>query len=121
MMKVNEKLVRRQPSAFSKYYSFFVAIDESQELLQNRRAIQWKIFLEMTPLGVKKTCVELEFDIFEEKKRFPDPGKACVLKRKVAKMRFFDFSLQYTGLPWIRKAFFLLENVKFRFPACFYP
>jgi hypothetical protein len=39
----------------------------------------------MIPLGVK-TCGESEFDIFEEKKRFPDSGKACVLKRKVAKI-----------------------------------
>jgi hypothetical protein len=42
----------------------------------------------MTPLGVK-TCGEIEFDIFEAKKRFSDSGKTCVLKRKVAKMRFF--------------------------------
>jgi hypothetical protein len=42
----------------------------------------------MILLGVK-TCGEFEFDIFEAKKRFPDSGKAyCVLKRKVAKMRF---------------------------------
>jgi hypothetical protein len=32
---------------------------------------------------------ESEFDISEAKKHFPDSGKAyCVLKRKVAKMRF---------------------------------
>jgi hypothetical protein len=47
----------------------------------------FKIFLEMTPLGVK-TCGGSEFDIFEAKKRFPDSGKACVLKRKVAKIAF---------------------------------
>jgi hypothetical protein len=42
----------------------------------------------MTPLAVK-TCGESEFDIFKAKKRFSDSGKAyCVLKRKVAKMRF---------------------------------
>jgi hypothetical protein len=35
-----------------------------------------------------KTCGKSEFDIFEAKKRFPDSGKACILKRKVAKMRF---------------------------------
>jgi hypothetical protein len=46
-----------------------------------------KIFLEMIPLGVK-TCGEFEFDIFEAKKHFPDSGKACVLKRKVAKIAF---------------------------------
>jgi hypothetical protein len=37
-----------------------------------------------------KTCGESEFDIFEAKKRFPDSRKACVLKRKVAKMRFIQ-------------------------------
>ena len=55
-------------------------------------------FLKMTSLEVK-TCGESEFDIYEAKKCFPDSEKACVMKRKVAKMRFFDFSLQYTGLP----------------------
>jgi hypothetical protein len=45
-------------------------------------------FLEITPFGVK-ACGKSEFDIFEVKKRFPDSGKVCVLKRKVAKMRFF--------------------------------
>jgi hypothetical protein len=79
-----------------------------------------KFFLKMKPLGVK-TCGESEFDIYEAKKCFSDSRKACVLKRKVAKMRFFDFSLQYSGLTWIREVFFLFENVKFRFPACFYP
>ena len=33
---------------------------------------------------------------------------------------FCDFSLQYTGPPWIREAFFRFENVKFGFPTCFY-
>src|SRR6185437_7217402 len=37
---------------------------------------------------ILKTCGKSEFDIFEAKKRFPDSKKACVLKRKVAKMRF---------------------------------
>src|SRR3569833_695576 len=46
-----------------------------------------------------KTCGKFEFDIYEAKKRLLDSGKACVLKRKVAKMRFFDFSLQYTDFP----------------------
>jgi hypothetical protein len=36
----------------------------------------------MNPLGVK-TCGESEFDIFEAKKRFPDPGKACVIELKI--------------------------------------
>ena len=30
-------------------------------------------------------CGESKFDIFEAKKCFPDSGKVCVLKRKVAK------------------------------------
>jgi hypothetical protein len=47
-----------------------------------------EIFLEMTPLEAK-ICGESEFNIFEAKKRFSDSGKAyCILKRKVAKMRF---------------------------------
>jgi hypothetical protein len=49
------------------------------ELLNNKgghpREKIFKIFLEMTPLGIK-TCGESEFDIFEEKKRFPDSEKA---------------------------------------------
>ena len=49
-----------------------------------------KIFLEMTPLGVK-TWVESEFDMFEAKKCFSYSGKAfCALKRKVAKIRFLS-------------------------------
>jgi hypothetical protein len=48
-----------------------------------------KFFLEMTPLGIKR-CGESEFDIFKAKKRFPDPRKACVLKRKVAKIAFLQ-------------------------------
>jgi hypothetical protein len=47
-----------------------------------------KFFLEMTPLGVQ-ICGKSEFEIFEAKKGFPDSEKAyCVLKRKIAKMRF---------------------------------
>jgi hypothetical protein len=51
----------------------------------------------MIPLGVKP-CGESEFDIFEAKKHFSDSKKACVLKRKIEKSHFCDFSLQYTGL-----------------------
>ena len=46
----------------------------------------WKFFLEMIPLGVK-TCGESEFDIFEAKKRFPDPEGLYVSKSR--KMRLF--------------------------------
>ena len=46
-----------------------------------------KFFLEMTPLGVK-TYGESEFGIFKAKKRLPDPGKACVLKRKVVQIEY---------------------------------
>jgi hypothetical protein len=42
---------------------------------------------------MSKTCGESEFDIFEAKKRFPDSGKACVLKRKSQKC---DFCLKTT-------------------------
>jgi hypothetical protein len=52
------------------------------------------VFLEMIPLWVK-TCGESEFDIFEAKKLFPDPEKACVEE----KCDFCDFSLQYTDFP----------------------
>src|SRR5689334_5638217 len=40
------------------------------------------------PGNVGKNIGESEFYIFEAKKHFPDSGKACVLKRKVVKMRF---------------------------------
>jgi hypothetical protein len=40
---------------------------------------------------------------------------------KNSKCDFCDFSFKYTGLPWIREAFFHFENVKFGFSACFYP
>jgi hypothetical protein len=65
-----------------------------------REKVFQNFFLEM--IGVK-TCGESEFDIFKAKKRFPDPGKAYLLKRKC---NFCDFSLQYTRLPWIREVFF---------------
>jgi hypothetical protein len=44
----------------------------------------------MTPLEVKTGGKK------HAKKRIPDSGKVCVLKRKVKKC---DFSLQYIGLP----------------------
>jgi hypothetical protein len=37
-----------------------------------------------------KKYAESEFDIFKSKKCFPDPGKACILKRKVAKIAFLQ-------------------------------
>jgi hypothetical protein len=37
-------------------------------------------------VGVKKTCGETEFDIFEAKKASHSRKAYCVLKRKVAKM-----------------------------------
>ena len=53
--------------------------------------------MKMTPLEVE-TCGGYEFDIFEEKKRFPDSRKAyCVLKRKVEKMRFLPKSDPFWG------------------------
>jgi hypothetical protein len=56
-----------------------------------------KFFLKMTLPGVK-TCGESEFDIFKAKKLIPDSGKAyCVLKRKVAKMRFLPKNDPFWG------------------------
>ncbi len=40
------------------------------------------------PLEIK-TCGESKIDIFKTKKRCSDSGKEYVLKRKVAKMRFW--------------------------------
>jgi hypothetical protein len=83
-------------------------------------------FLEMTLLGVK-TCRESEFDIFEAKKRFADSGKICVLKQKVAKMRFLPKKITFLRLfaskhrPSLnQERVFRFENVKFEFLACFY-
>jgi hypothetical protein len=64
-----------------------------------------KFVLEMTPLGVK-ICGESEFNIFEAKKRFPDSEKACILKRKVAKMRFLQL---FAAFPGPGKRFFALK------------
>src|SRR3569623_2085424 len=72
----------------------------------------------MTPLRVK-TFGKSEFYIYEAKKCSPHSGKACVWKQKVAKMRFFEFSLQYTGLPIIRKVFFPLKMLNSDFPHIF--
>jgi hypothetical protein len=44
----------------------------------------------------------------------------CEILNFEQKCDFCDFSLQYTGLPWIRKTFFRFENVKFEFSACFW-
>jgi hypothetical protein len=49
-----------------------------------------------------------EIEFFYFKKRFPDSGKACVLKRKVTKIAFCDFSLQYKTFPESGKRFFAL-------------
>ena len=45
-------------------------------------------------------------------------GVATTLSEKSQKC---DFSLQYTGLPWIREGVFRLENVKFGFYCMFLP
>jgi hypothetical protein len=75
-------------------------------------------FLEITPLGVK-TCGESDFDIFEVTKRFPDPGKTCVLKRKVAKIAFLRFFALIHRPSLMREAFFSFENVKLGFSVMF--
>src|SRR3569623_1356069 len=77
----------------------------------------FKFFLEMIPLGVK-TCGESEFDIFKAKKCFPDSEKVYVLKRKVAKMRFCDFSLLVPSLN--RRSVFSYCVVAPKYIFCFY-
>jgi hypothetical protein len=64
-----------------------------------------KCLLAMTPLGVK-TCEESEFDILKAKKRFPASDKACILKRKVAKIAF---CLNAQAFPGSGKRFFALK------------
>jgi hypothetical protein len=59
----------------------FVALSRGE--LKILKLLHKKFFLKMTPLGVK-TCWKSE----KSKKHFPDSEKACVLKRKVAKMQF---------------------------------
>src|SRR4051794_40147909 len=102
-------------------------MDETfKNLCQNYLGPPYDFFLEILKISCEWAMGEpsLEFllDMYDNvitpcdtKKYFPDSGKAYVLKRKVAKMRF-RLSLQYTGLPWIREAFFRFEHVKFGFP-----
>jgi hypothetical protein len=93
------------------------------ELLHIRGPSTWKFFrkcfLKIIPLRVK-ICGASEFDIFEAKKRFPDSGKACVLKQKVAKIQtkshFCDFSLQYKAFPKSGKRFFTSKMSNSNFP-----
>ena len=50
----------------------------------------------MNPLGAKHVGnPNLTFS--KRKKRFPDSGKACVLKRKVAKLRFLSKNDPFWG------------------------
>jgi hypothetical protein len=83
------------------------------ELLHNRGAIHVKkyskFFLEMTPLGVKDVGnPNLTFS--RRKNASLIQGRPVYLSEKWQKCNFCDFSLQFTH-----------ENVKFKFPACFYP
>ena len=71
----------------------------------------------MTPLGVK-TCGESEFDIFEAKKRFPESGKTCVLKRN-AIFETFRFDKQAFPKSW--KRFFASKISNSLFPHIFIP
>jgi hypothetical protein len=92
-------------SVLSKNISSYYTIGGGAKIFKN-------FFLEMTPLGVK-IYGESEVDVFEAKKRFPDPGKACVFKRKVAK----NFSKNYlkgasTPIPYPSKKFFFTTHVK---------
>ena len=67
---------RKSYEGVKKFWGYYTILD-----------LRENFFLELTALGVQ-TCRESEFEIFEAKKRFPDSKKVCVLKRKVAKMRF---------------------------------
>jgi hypothetical protein len=62
--------------------------------LQARTGLSQSIFWSYYTIGVV-TQKFSEFDIFEAKKRIPDSGKACILKRKVAKMRFFTQKIEF--------------------------
>jgi hypothetical protein len=72
----------------------------------------------MTPLGVK-TCGESEFDIFEAKKRFPDSGKACVLKQKVVKNAILPKNASIHRPFLNRESVFLLRKCQIRIPRMF--
>ena len=63
--------------------SIFIKIFEA--ITQFQGHLREKFFLEMTPLGVKHARNP---NLIFSKKHFPYSEKACVLKRKVAKMRF---------------------------------
>jgi hypothetical protein len=67
------------------------------------RSVYWSeklqkcyLCLKTTPFWGKNMEGEFEFDIFEAKKRFPDPGKACVFAkfRKNAIFATFRFNIQ---------------------------
>jgi hypothetical protein len=59
--------------------------------------IYWYKSLDDVPEKVSFSSGESEFDIFEARKRFSDSGKACVLKRKVAKVRFLPKNDPFWG------------------------
>jgi hypothetical protein len=73
----------------------------------------------MTPLGVK-TCGESDF--FNAKKRFADPGKACVFKQKVAKNAIFaTFRFNTQAFPKSGKRVFASKMSNSNFPYVFTP
>jgi hypothetical protein len=70
----------------------------------------------MTPLGVKKHAGNPNL-IFSKRKRFPDSGKASLLKRKVAKMRFLPIKF----LEFNKSCISMRKFEKITFFAHFYP
>ena len=93
---------------------FETIFKENFELLHNRReATMWKIFLEMTPLGIK-TCGKSAFDILKRKNVFLIQGRRIVY--------WSGFSLQNSiRLSWIREAFFASKMSNSDYPHFFTP
>jgi hypothetical protein len=75
---------------------------------------------------------ESEFDIFEEKKFFPDseiqisrtflPQKGLLLNQKYNQIAFLRLFASIHNTPFLNQgSAFCFENIKFGFPARFYP
>ena len=74
----------------------------------------------MIPLGVE-TRGESEFDILEEKKRFPDSRKVCVLKRKFAKISFLQIFVSIHRPSLDQGSVFSLLKCQIQIPRMFLP
>ena len=64
-------------------------------------------------------CGKSEFDIYEAKKCFPDSEKAWVLKRKDAKIQFFNFFASIHRPSLNQGSFFSLRKFQIRIPRMF--